>query len=127
VQGVRAGKPITRRNGVVAFAAAGIVAVLALTGCAKMDAALAQQWMVVNFGPGTSAITALHVRTACSHIQNTPPLALPAQRTAATVMYDIRFDTTNASPANVAELQTCLQKFPSVQGVTPQDTGDEGG
>jgi hypothetical protein len=123
---VRARKSITKSNGVARLTAAGIVAVLALTGCAKMEAALAQQWMVVNFGQGTSAATALHVRTACSHIQNAPPLALPANRTAATVMYDIRFDTTNASPANVAELQTCLQKFRSVQGVTPQDTGDEG-
>jgi hypothetical protein len=92
-----------------------------------MDAALAQQWMVVNFGQGTSVATALHVRTACSHIQNAPPEALPAKRSTVTVVYDIRFDTTNASPANIAELQTCLQKFPSVQGVTPQDTGDEGG
>ena len=92
-----------------------------------MDAALAQQWMVVNFGPGTSAATALHVRAACSHIENAPPLALPAQRSAATVMYDIRFDTTKASPANVAELQSCLEKFaPAVQGVTLQDTADQG-
>jgi hypothetical protein len=127
VSGVRARKPITKRNVVARCAAAGIVAVLALTGCAKMDAALAQQWMVVDFGPGTSVTTALHVRTACSHIQNAPPLALPASYSAATVVYDIKYDTTNATPANVAELQTCLQKFSSVQGVTPQDTGDEGG
>lgn len=127
VTGVRAGKSLTKSNVVVASAAAGIVAVLGLTGCAKMDAALAQQWMVVDFSPGTPAATALHVRVACSHIENAPPLALPDKRTAATVMYDIRFDTTNATPANVAELQTCLEKFPSVRGVTPQDTGDEGG
>ena len=127
VSGVRARQPITKRNGVALCAAAAVVAVLALTGCAKMDAALAQQWMVVNFGPGTSAATALQVRAACSHIENAPPLALPAHRSAATVMYDIRFDTTKASPANVAELQSCLDKFaPAVQGVTLQDTADQG-
>jgi|SRR5215469_7848427 len=126
VSGVRV-KPLTRSNGPAAVAAAGLIAALGLTGCAKMDAALAQQWMVVNFSPGTSAATALQVRTGCSHIENAPPLALPAKRTAATLVYDIRFDTTKASPANIAELQICLQKFPSVQGVTPQDTGDEGG
>lgn len=91
-----------------------------------MDAALSQQWMAVNFGPGTSAATALQVRAACSHIENAPPLALPAKRSVAAVLYGIRFNTTNASPANVAELQTCLEKFPSVRGVTPQDTGDQG-
>ena len=126
VSGVRGRQPITKRNAVVACAAAAIVAALGLTGCAKMDAALSKQWMAVDFGPGTSVASALQVRTACSHIENAPPLALPAHYSAATVVYDIKFDTTNASPANVAELQTCLQKFPSVQGVTPQDTGDEG-
>src|SRR5215469_8476646 len=119
VSGVRARQPITKRNGVALCAPAAVVAVLGLTGCAKMDAALAQQWMEVNFGPGT--------RAACSHIENAPPLALPAHRSAATVMYDIRFDTTKASPANVAELQSCLDKFaPAVQGVTLQDTADQG-
>jgi hypothetical protein len=91
-----------------------------------MDAALAKQWIVVDFSSGTSVATALHVRTACSHIQNAPPLALPAKLSATAVIYGVRFDTTDASPANVAELQTCLQKFPAVRGVEPQDTGDEG-
>lgn len=91
-----------------------------------MDAALARQWIVVDFSPGTSVATALHVRAACSHIQNAPPMALPAKPASYATVYGVRFDTTNASPANVAELQSCLQKFPSVQGVQPQDTGDQG-
>gem|GEM_PF-1309368 len=127
VSGVRARQPKVKGNGVVAVAAAGIVAALGLTGCAKMDAALAQQWMVVNFSQGTSAATAMHVRAACSRIQNAPPLALPAKRTTVNVVYGIRFDTTKASAANVAELQSCLDKFaPAVQGVTLQDAGDQG-
>lgn len=101
-------------------------ALIALTGCARMDAALARQWMLVDFSPGTSVATALHVRAACSHVQNTRPMALTAKSSYATV-YNIAFDTTHASPANVAELQSCLQKFPSVQGVQPMDTGDLGG
>lgn len=109
-----------------AVGAAGSLGLVLLTGCAKMDAALARQWIVVDFSPGTSAATALHVREACSHVQNAPPMALPANRSAVTTIYGIRFDTTNASPANVAELQTCLQKFPAVQGVSPRDTGDQG-
>lgn len=97
-----------------------------LAGCAKMDQALDKQWMQVNFGPRTSAATALHVRAACSHIQNTPPLPLPKKQTVLNVMYGIAFDTTNSSPANLAELQTCLGKFKSVLGVNSEDTGDEG-
>lgn len=92
-----------------------------------MDAALDQQWMSVDFSAGTSAATALQVRAACSHIAGAPPEALPAKTKAADVVYDIRYNTTNASPANIAELQTCLQKYPSVAGVEPMDTGDEGG
>jgi hypothetical protein len=125
---VRAGNRQAKSNVVAAYAAAGIAAVLGLTGCAKMDAALARQWMVVSFSPGTPAATALHVRAACSHIQNAPPIALPARRTTTAVVYGVKFDTTNASPANVAELQSCLGKFsPAVQGVTLQDTADQGG
>jgi hypothetical protein len=109
-------------------AAAGVIAVLGITGCAKMDSALDQQWIVVDFSPTTSVTTALHVRAACSHVQNTPPMALPGKLSVANVMYGVRYDTTNSSPANVAQLQTCLQKFGSVvQGLDPEDTGDEGG
>jgi len=97
-----------------------------LAGCAKMDAALDRQWMVVDFSPSTSVATALHVRAACSHIPNTPPLPLPAKHSVLNVMYGVEFNTTNSTPANEAELQTCLGKFKSVLGVDPEDTGDEG-
>ena len=99
---------------------------LVLTSCAKMDAALDQQWIVVDMNPGTSVPTALHIRTACSHIENVQPMALPAKRTEVAMLFGVRYDTTNASPANLAELQTCLQRFPSVQGIEPQDAGDDG-
>jgi hypothetical protein len=97
-----------------------------LTGCAKMDSALSKQWMTVNFGPDTTIATALHVRMACSHVQDTPPLALPAKHSVINMMYGVRFDTTNSTPADLARLQTCLQQFKSVQGVDPESAGDEG-
>ena len=101
--------------------------IAALTGCSQMDAALSKQWMVVDFNPSTSIGTALQVRTACSHVQNAPPMALPAKHSVINIMYGVRFDTTNASPANLAQLQTCLQKFKSVvAGVNQEDAGEEG-
>jgi hypothetical protein len=102
------------------------VLAVALTGCAKMDAALSKQWMTVQFTPNTTLATALHVRTACSHIQNVSLMALPAKQSQINTMYGVRFDTTNASPANLAQLQTCLQQFKSVVGISPQSAGDEG-
>jgi hypothetical protein len=107
-------------------AAAAAIGLVGITGCAKMDASLDKQWMVVQFSPSTSVGTLMHVRTACSHIQNTPPMALPAEHSLINLMYGVRYDTTNSSPANLSQLQTCLQRFKSVQGVDPEDAGDEG-
>jgi hypothetical protein len=91
-----------------------------------MAAALDQQWIVVNFAPNTTLTAVMHVRAACSHIQNAPPMALPRKHSELDVMYGVRYDTTNASPAEIAQLQECLQKFSSVQGLNPEDAGDEG-
>jgi hypothetical protein len=109
-----------------AIAMGGGLLVAGLTGCAKMDQALDKQWMTVDFSPNTTAATALHVRTACSHIADTPPMALPAKWNALNVMYGIEYDTTNSSPAELAQLQVCLNKFKSVLGVDNEDAGDEG-
>jgi len=107
-------------------AAAAAIALVGVSGCAKMDASLDKQWMTVDFNPGTPVATALQVRAACSHIQNTPPEALPAKRSTINMMYGVVYNTTNSSPANLAQLQGCLQKFKSVEGVDPEDAGDEG-
>jgi hypothetical protein len=110
----------------VLAAVAATAAVLSLAGCGRMAQALDKQWMTVDFSPSTNVATAIHVRAACSHIQNTPPLPLPAKHSVINVMYGVSYDTTNSSPANLAELQICLGKFKSVLGVEPQDAGDDG-
>jgi hypothetical protein len=117
------------RGGFIPLAGAGAIAaasMVCLTGCGQMASALDQQWIVVDFQPNTTVATALHVREACSHIQNTPAMALPPKRSVLDTMYGIRYNTTNSSTAEVAELQECLQKFSSVQGLDPEDVGDEG-
>jgi hypothetical protein len=106
---------------------AAAAAVLALAGCAKFDAALSKQWLTVNFKPNTPVATMLRVRVACSHVPNTYPAALPRKRTEATMLDELTYITTNASDADLARLQVCLQKFRSVVGFTPGDVGDEGG
>ncbi len=115
-----------RRPLIAAAAAAGAVTLIGISGCAQMTAAMDKQWMTVQFSPNTSVATALHVRAACSHIQNTPPMALPAQHSEINTMYGVRYDTTNSTPANLAQLQTCLQKFKAVQGVNPDSAANEG-
>jgi hypothetical protein len=38
----------------------------------------------------------------------------------------VTFTITKASDADVAKLETCLSKYPTVAGVTLQDASDEG-
>lgn len=98
-----------------------------LAGCARMDAALGKQWVDVTFKPSTSATVIEQVRAACSHVPNVHPYPLAKHPTMLDRLAGVRFDTTSATDANVAQLQECVQKFSAVQGFTPGDTGDEGG
>lgn len=111
-------------------AALAVIAVAALggvAGCAKFNSSLGQQWATVSFKPDTSAPTVLQVRAACSHVPNVRAEALPRQRDPDTLMYSVTYRTDNASDANLAQLQQCLERYPSVAGVNFQDAGDEGG
>ena len=107
-------------------AAAGL-ALLALGGCAKMDAALGQQWVDVSFKSGTSVAQVLRIRAACSHVPNVKADPIPRNLPALDIVNSVRFDTTKASDANQADLAKCLAKFPSAVGINPQDSGDQGG
>ena len=99
---------------------------LSLAGCAKFDSALGQRWATVSFKANTSIGTLLKVREACSHIPNVRAEALPRRQTPATMMYALTYRTDNASDANLAQLQECLTRFPSVQGIQFGDSGDAG-
>jgi hypothetical protein len=113
----------TRRPALITAAA---ILSLALAGCAQFDASLGQQWATVQFKPNTSSATLLHVRAACSHVPNVHAEALPKVRSAMNMVYALRYRTDNASNADMAALQECLQKFPSVAGVDFEDTSDAG-
>jgi hypothetical protein len=112
------------------LAVAGAVALAGgLAGCAKFDAALGQQWATVNFNSNTPVATILQVRATCSHIPNVQAEALPPkrERSAANMQYVVTYRTDNASDANLAQLQKCLQRFKSVAGIDFEDSGSEGG
>lgn len=96
----------------------------AVSGCAKFDAALGQQEAVVQFKNGTTNTTRLHVRAACSHIPQATPEALPTDHKASDLLYDVIYQVDNASNAQIAELEQCLQKYPSVVGIDIQTPGD---
>ena len=113
-------RPVAR-----ALAAAGIAA-LALTGCAKMDAALSRTWVNISFKTGTPVAAVLRIRAACSHIPNVTAVPLQRHLPAIDVAASVQYNTTKASNADVARLQLCLQKYPAVTGFDPQDSSDNG-
>lgn len=110
-----------------ATAIAGFMLLAGLAGCAKFDAALGKQWATVDFQPNTPVATVLKVRAACSHIPNVTPQGLPKQADPEDLQYSVTYITTNASDANLAQLQECLQRYPSVAGIDFEDAGDDGG
>lgn len=110
---------------VAALTIAGSLALTAaLGGCAKFDATFGKQEMVVNFKSGTTTATRLKVRAACSHIPEARPEALPTDHLASDNLYNVIYRVDKASNAQLARLESCLQKYPSVTGVDLQTPGD---
>lgn len=110
----------------VLTAAAALAAALALGGCARLDAALGQQQAVVSFADGTPLSQRLAVRAACGRLPAVTPQALPSDLHSPYALQQLTFQVSHASDAQVARLETCLAKFPSVTGVTLQDSSDQG-
>jgi hypothetical protein len=92
-------------------------------GCAKFNAALGKQEAVVQFKNGTTTAARLKVRAACSHIPEARPEALPTTHLASDNLYDVIYRVDSASNAQLARLESCLQKYPSVLGVDIQTPG----
>ncbi len=103
-----------------------LVATAALAGCSRFDAALGQRQAVVSFRAGTPVPQRLAVRSACAKIPSVTPQPLPSDLSSPYALQQLIFQINQASDADVARLETCLAKFPSVAGVTLQDSSDEG-
>lgn len=102
--------------------------IVGVGGCAKFDKALGQQWVEVTFAPNTSVATAKHVTSVCSHVPNLRLIGPVKPTTAqAGVVDSVRYNSTNATDAQLAQLEKCLSQFPAiVQGFTQMDEGDSG-
>ena len=120
------GTPHARR--LLAALAAGTVAVAmtALAGCSQFDSALGQRQAVVTFNPGTTVAQRMAVRAACAKTPNVTPQPLPSNSNSPYSLEQVTYQINQASDADVALLEKCLSKFPSVAGVTLRDSADEG-
>lgn len=89
----------------------------AAAGCATFDRTFGKQEAIVQFQPQTPNSVRLKVRTACSHVPRAIPEPLPTDHLASDLAYDVRYRVDHASDGDLAKLQQCLQRFPSVVGI----------
>ena len=102
---------------VLAATAAAAALCLAATGCGAFDRAFGKQEAVVQFQPNTPASTMLKARAACSHLAGANVEPIPKHALAVDLPDDIRYEVGSASDAQLARLQQCLERFPSVVGI----------
>ncbi len=102
---------------VLAAAATATALSLAAAGCASFNRAFGKQEAVVQFQPNTPASVMLKARAACSHVAGARPEPIPKHVLAVDLPDDIRYDVSNASDAQQARLEQCLQRFPAVAGI----------
>jgi hypothetical protein len=103
-----------------------LAAVAALAGCAQFNAALGQRQAVVSFRAGTPVSQRLAVRSACAKVPAVTAQPLPSDLNSPYALHQLTFQVSHATDADVAQLEQCLAKFPSVAGVILQDSSDQG-
>jgi len=111
---------------ILAPAVVAAACVAALTGCSQFDNALGQQQALVSFKDDTSNAQRLAVRAACGKLPRVTPAPLPAGVSLNVSLSQVVYQVNNASNADKARLQECLSKYPSVVGLTFQDSTDQG-
>jgi hypothetical protein len=118
-------KPRSRARRLLA-AGTVVAAATAVAGCSQFDAALGQRQAIVTFTDSATTAQRLAVRTACGKIPNVKPQPLPSNMNTPYALVQVVYQINQASDADVALLEECLAKFRSVQGVSLQDSSDEG-
>lgn len=103
-----------------------VAAMVALAGCSQFDAALGQRQAVVTFRSDASVAQRLAVRAACAKTPSVTAAPLPSNMNSPYALEQVIYQINKASDADVAMLEECLSRFPSVVGVTLRDSSDEG-
>jgi hypothetical protein len=103
------------------------VALTALAGCSQFNAALGQRQAVVSFRPGTPLSQRLTIRSTCAKIPAVKAQPLPSDLNSPYALQQVTYRIDHATNADIARLETCLDKFPAVAGITLQDSTDMGG
>ncbi|HWN00966.1 MAG TPA: hypothetical protein VNO54_28275 [Streptosporangiaceae bacterium] len=125
------GVVVAGRRGRLTAAGAAMVAAtvtaVTLAGCSQFNAALGQRQAVVTFRPHTPVSQRLAVRSACGKVPEVMAQPVPSNLDSPYALQQLTFRVDHASDADIARLEKCLAKFPSVVGITLQDSSDMGG
>jgi ABC-type glycerol-3-phosphate transport system substrate-binding protein len=108
----------------VALGMAGVACCLMVAGCASFDKALGQSTVTVYFTDNTTPATMIKIMNACNNVN---PNVKEEQNPAHTPPEDIQviYNTTGANDTQIAQLEECLNKYPQVQGINPEDSSDD--
>ena len=98
----------------------------ALAGCSQFDAALGQRQAIVTFRPNTPVSQRLAVRSACGKVPDVRAQPVPSNLNSPYALQQLTFRVDHATNADIARLEKCLARFPSVVGITLQDSSDMG-
>jgi len=102
---------------ILAAAIAATALCLATAGCASFDRAFGKREAVVQFQPNTPVAEMMKVRAACSHLPAAKAEPIPRHALKVDMPYNIRYEVSQASDAQISRLQQCLERFPSVVGI----------
>jgi hypothetical protein len=95
-----------------------------VTGCSQFDKALGQSTVEVYFTDNTTTATMIKIMNACNNVN---PNVKEEQNPAGTPAEDISviYNTSGANDVQLAQLEECLNKYPQVQGINPEDSSDD--
>jgi hypothetical protein len=108
-----------------------VIAVLALgvlgaAGCSSLDKSMGQQDALVSFNANASTAVRMQVRTACGKLPGVTPAPVARGVPLSSALSEVEYQINNADDADIARLQECLQKYPSVTGIDIEDSSDNG-
>jgi len=101
------------------------VCLLGVTGCSQFDKSLGQQQALISFNANTPNSVRLQVRAACGKLPHVSPAPISKSVPLTDALSEVVYQINNASDADIARLQECLQKYPSVQGIDIEDSTDD--
>src|SRR5260370_41461988 len=101
-----------------------VACVIGTAGCSQFSKALGQQEALVSFKAGATHAQRMAVRAACGKLPNVTPAPLPSGVPLQVSLSQVVYRVDHASAADKARLQVCLSKYPSVAGMSFQDSSD---